>query len=394
MLASLTRGNPARLTFSLIETAHVHRSGESPPAPTVKFTVSFDLFHGQDFWILAALMTAVALAFVLVPLLARARPPAPPRSMRTSRCCAASAARSKPMSPGARFPPTRATKRSRSSWSAPRTDLPGAAVRRPAREAKPLARGDGRRGGPARSPSEPTSRFGSPACYRSENRGAHEAPRLLDDKQIVAMVESLARKVRERPDDAQGWGLLARSMAALGRFQEAAEAYEHLAKLVPRNAQVLADYADALGMAQGRTLAGRPYQLVREALAVDPKHRKALALAGTAALDANDFAAAARYWEALAAELPAGSDDAAQVRAIIAEVPREGRGRRERARGAGPRRSPSPPAGAGSVSGSVSVAPGWRRRSRATTRSSSSRAPRAARACRSRCCAARRASCR
>jgi len=46
-----------------------------------------------------------------------------------------------------------------------------------------------------------------------------------DDKQILAMVESLARKVRDRPDDIQGWALLGRSMAALGRFQEAADAY-------------------------------------------------------------------------------------------------------------------------------------------------------------------------
>ena len=196
--------------------------------------------------------------------------------------------------------------------------------------------------------------IGSPAAADPRTLARHDAP---EGEQVAQLVESLARKVRERPDDAQGWGLLARSMAALGRFQEAAEAYEHLAKLVPRNAQVLADYADALGMAQGRTLAGRPYQLVREALAVDPKHRKALALAGTAALDANDFAAAARYWEALAAELPAGSDDAAQVRNLIAEV-------RLKATAAGqvvpspPKESAKAPASAPrSVSGSVTVAP-------------------------------------
>src|SRR5438552_1196906 len=85
---------------------------------------------------------------------------------------------------------------------------------------------------------------GSPAA--SDSRAlAREAPQ-FDDRQIVAMVENLARKVRERPDDAQGWALLARSMAALGRFRESAQAYERLAKLVPGDAQILADYADAL----------------------------------------------------------------------------------------------------------------------------------------------------
>ncbi|HUP30296.1 MAG TPA: c-type cytochrome biogenesis protein CcmI, partial [Usitatibacter sp.] len=55
----------------------------------------------------------------------------------------------------------------------------------------------------------------------------------VNQKQITAMVENLARKVRERPDDAQGWALLGRSMSSLGRFDEAAEAYAHLLKLVP-----------------------------------------------------------------------------------------------------------------------------------------------------------------
>ena len=59
---------------------------------------------------------------------------------------------------------------------------------------------------------------------------------------------------------------------------------------------------------------------MREALALDPKHPKALALAGTAAMDANDFAAALKYWETLAAEVPAGSEDETQIRALIGEL--------------------------------------------------------------------------
>jgi cytochrome c-type biogenesis protein CcmH len=142
----------------------------------------------------------------------------------------------------------------------------------------------------------------------------------MTDEQIVAMVESLARKVRERPDDVRGWTLLARSLAAMGRYDEAVAAYEHLAGLTPDDPQVLADYADALGMHQGRSLAGRPYELVKRALAIDPKHAKSLALAGTAALDSGAYADAARYWGALAAEMPAGSEDRGRVEAMLDEV--------------------------------------------------------------------------
>jgi cytochrome c-type biogenesis protein CcmH len=187
----------------------------------------------------------------------------------------------------------------------------------------------------------------------------------MDDAKIVAMVENLAQKVRERPDDMQGWALLARSMAALGRFKESAEAYAHLDKLAPNDPTVLADYADTLGMAQGGSLAGKPYELAKRALTLDPTHKKALALAGTAALDAGDYDNAVRHWQALGKQLPPDSEDAAQVRAIVADAMMKAAAAGQ-VLGKPPKTASAPapsPAGqaaapAGkSVSGSVSIAP-------------------------------------
>ena len=149
------------------------------------------------------------------------------------------------------------------------------------------------------------------------------------DPQLAAMVESLAQKMKSRPDDAEGWTLLGRSYAAMGRYSDSADAYAHAAALMPDNAALLADYADTLAMAQGRSLAGKPSQLVQRALSVDPKNPKALALAATAALDARDFDAALGYWRRLQAQFPDNSDDARQVGSIIAEIEaaqREGKG--------------------------------------------------------------------
>lgn len=145
-----------------------------------------------------------------------------------------------------------------------------------------------------------------------------EAP--VDDKQIVAMVENLQQRMRERPDDAQGWQLLARSMVAMERFAEAAEAYANLQRLKPRDADVLADYADALAVAQGRELSGKPIALVREALAIDPTHRKALALAATEALNNNRLEEARALWQRLYDALPAEGNDRAQVAQVIEEI--------------------------------------------------------------------------
>ena len=174
-------------------------------------------------------------------------------------------------------------------------------------------------------------RLGNPAAGEPAHAAAIDGrnPHEIADTQIVAMVDSLAQRLKARPDDADGWALLARSYQALGRFPEAADAYAHADALIPDNAALLADYADVLAMAQGRKLAGKPAALAQRALAIDPNHRKALALAATAALEARDLDGALAYWRRLLAQFPQASDDAKQVTAIIAEIEsaqRDGKG--------------------------------------------------------------------
>ena len=174
-------------------------------------------------------------------------------------------------------------------------------------------------------------RLGNPAAGEPAHAAATDGrnPHEIADTQIVAMVDSLAQRLKARPDDADGWALLARSYQALGRFPEAADAYAHADALIPDNAALLADYADVLAMAQGRKLAGKPAALAQRALAIDPNHRKALALAATAALEARDLDGALAYWRRLLAQFPQASDDAKQVTAIIAEIEsaqRDGKG--------------------------------------------------------------------
>ena len=161
-------------------------------------------------------------------------------------------------------------------------------------------------------------RLGDPgaAAVAAAAGSAHE----LNEQQIEAMVAGLAKRLEQRPEDAEGWALLARSNYALGRFSQAAEAYAKADALTPANADLLADYADALGMAQGRRLSGKPVALIERALAIDPGHAKALALAATAAMEERSPDKAIAYWRRLAAELPPGSDEARQVAGVIAEL--------------------------------------------------------------------------
>src|SRR5947208_2358041 len=82
----------------------------------------------------------------------------------------------------------------------------------------------------------------------------------------------------------------------------------------------LADYADALAMAQGRTLQGEPEKIILHALAIDPDNVKALLLAGTAAFNRSDPRAAIRHWERVLRLLPKESDMIQRVQASIAQA--------------------------------------------------------------------------
>lgn len=149
-------------------------------------------------------------------------------------------------------------------------------------------------------------------------------PRVTPDKvselRIEDMVQRLEAKMRDNPDDVNGWKMLGRSYAVLGRFSEAVDAYAKAAQRAPRDAQLLADFADALAMAHGQNLQGEPERLVMRALEIDPQNLKALALAGTAAFHRNDFKRAADYWERMLPFVEPDSEDARTIKDNVAEA--------------------------------------------------------------------------
>ena len=162
--------------------------------------------------------------------------------------------------------------------------------------------------------------LGAPAALDPAATMPEESAHSVTAEQIEQMVAKLAQRLESAPDDPAGWSMLGRSYAALGRFKEAADAYKQAVKQLPADPQLLADYADALGMAQGRSLKGEPSRLIARALAADPDHFKSLALAGTAAFEARDYPAAIRHWERLAQKIPPDSEFAQSIAGSLAEA--------------------------------------------------------------------------
>lgn len=139
-------------------------------------------------------------------------------------------------------------------------------------------------------------------------------------EQIAEMVQRLADRLKDRPEDAEGWTMLSRSYLVLGRVEEAAQASERALKLKPNDAQALADHANVLAMRAGRVLDGEPMKLIERALRLDPDNLKALALAGAAAFDRGDGNEAARLWDRVALLGPPGSPVVQQAREGAAEA--------------------------------------------------------------------------
>ena len=165
-------------------------------------------------------------------------------------------------------------------------------------------------------------KLGNPSAFLApaESASAHSGGHATTSASIAAMVDALARKLEQYPDNPDGWALLPRSLAVLQRDAEALSAYENAVALAPADAALLADYADAIAMTQQGRLTGKPMQLVRLALRADPANPKALALAGTDAFDQRDYRQAAKLWEKALAGAPPGSEFTESLRASLDEA--------------------------------------------------------------------------
>ncbi len=141
------------------------------------------------------------------------------------------------------------------------------------------------------------------------------------DGSLEEQIRNLQDRLQTNPDDIDSWVMLARSYYFMKQYAAASETFARASSMLKdSNPELLADYADALAMANGRNMAGRPYELAKKALAINPQLQKALWLAGTASYQAQDFPTTLEYWKRLAAIFPKDSDNYKQMQKNIGEM--------------------------------------------------------------------------
>lgn len=174
----------------------------------------------------------------------------------------------------------------------------------------------------ALAPGQPQAR--ALPSSRQEETSAAAAPAgptgAPTQQEIEQRVAKLAERLKENPDDAEGWAMLARSYLNFKRYREASDAYARAVAVAGNDAALWADYAESLALANNSQLQGQPLELINRALQLDPNNQKALWLAGHAAYQSQNFQQAISHWEKLEKLLPAGSEGAQSVAASIEDA--------------------------------------------------------------------------
>lgn len=139
-------------------------------------------------------------------------------------------------------------------------------------------------------------------------------PQVVQGKHdIMQMIQQVEEKTKTDPNDAAAWTILGKTYAAVGHWPEALHAYEKAMKLKPDVPAIMTGYAEALAISRDRVMKGEPIQLVLKALEKDPDDIKGLELAGISAFQEKSFAKAAFYFKHLHKQLPADSPYAQDI---------------------------------------------------------------------------------
>jgi cytochrome c-type biogenesis protein CcmH len=143
---------------------------------------------------------------------------------------------------------------------------------------------------------------------------------------FAKMLQQVEEKTKSDPNDVEAWVMLARTYAAMDRWPDALQAYEKALALKPDVPAIMTAYAEAIAITNNRSLQGKPMELVLKALEKDPDDHKGLELAGIHAFQEKNYAQAAYYMKHLYKLLPPESPYAQDILQAQKEATRLARG--------------------------------------------------------------------
>jgi cytochrome c-type biogenesis protein CcmH len=150
-------------------------------------------------------------------------------------------------------------------------------------------------------------------------------PEGQQQERIRTMVEGLAARLEEDPNDPDGWLMLAKSKQVLGEEAAAKEAYRRAAEVAPDSPEVLKSYAASLlGEAHPETsvatVSDEAEQVYNDVLKLEPNDPEALWYLGLAAVQEGALDEAKSRWQQVLAALGPDHPNYAAVQASLKQV--------------------------------------------------------------------------
>ena len=137
---------------------------------------------------------------------------------------------------------------------------------------------------------------------------------------VEKIAENLKAEMNANPTDPKGWFMLGRTYMMLNRFSEAASSFDKSLSLRPELAETKLALADALSMNNNGQLIGRPRTLVGEALSAEPTNITALWLSGMAASQEGEYSEAIKHWNNVLPLIKDKPEEVAAVEGLITEA--------------------------------------------------------------------------
>jgi len=129
--------------------------------------------------------------------------------------------------------------------------------------------------------------------------------------------ELIKQRLRNNPEDAEGWFVLGKTYMARQKFDKAITAFQRTYDLVGEEPGVMFSLADALAMQNDGVMQGEPEQLVRRGLEISPQDPTGLWLAGLAAEQRQDYKGAHASWSQLMPLIQNDPESSTEVRELI-----------------------------------------------------------------------------
>lgn len=134
---------------------------------------------------------------------------------------------------------------------------------------------------------------------------------------VLEMVARLEQRLKDQPNDADGWSRLGRAYQVLGRFDDSKQAYARAYALAPNDPAILGAYAGMLVAEDPANPSPEAVKLFTRLHRLDPNYPGALWVLGLVAYKDQQYRQATSYWERLLKALPPDSEVEPQIRRAL-----------------------------------------------------------------------------